>query len=63
MLNFLVFSPFSAILPTSTATNVQKWSSTEPLVKSLVIDLLSALIVEDKVEVRILPSMNDKIGP
>ena len=65
--NILLFSLFSAILPTLTATNVQKLSSTEPslkefLAKSLVINLLSTLLVEDKVEVRILPSMSDEIS-
>ena len=68
MPNFLVFFLFSAILLTSTAAKVEKWSSTEPplkeyLAKSLVIDLLLTLLVEDKVEVRKLPSKNDKIGP
>ena len=66
--NILLFSLFSAILPTLTEANVQKWGSTEPLLKeflakSLLIDLLSTLLVEDKVKVRILPSMSDKIGP
>ena len=55
-------------LPTSAATNVQKWSPTEPLLKfflakSLVVELLSTLLVEDKVQIRILSSPDDKIGP
>ena len=66
--NILISPLLSANLPTLTAANVQKWGSTEPLLKeflakSLLIDLLSTLLVEDKVEVRILPSMGDKIGP
>ena len=35
----------------------------EFLGKSLVIELLLTLLVEDKVNIRILSSMNDKIGP
>ena len=52
----------------SGANIMKKWSSTEALLKeylakSLVIEFISMLLVEDNINIEILSSMNNKTSP